>query len=247
MRLYFIRHAESANNAVYGTEREIEGHAPDPEITDTGHRQGRLLGQHLADKNTEPRQHPSRSAATNHYGLTHIYCSLMTRSLLTAQYISRSCGVAVSSLPDLFERKGLYSHDQSGNEVGVAGPGRPYFETRFPGVGLPDFVGEEGWWSRPVETDEDFFQRVRRSLDDVIQRHGDSNDSVAMVVHGDYIDQCLNEFMGVHRKPENYETHWVSNWVFHNTSISRLDIVNGSRNVVYLNRIDHLPAEMVTW
>jgi hypothetical protein len=53
--------------------------------------------------------------------------------------------------------------------------------------------------------------------------------------------------MGVHRKPENYKTHWVSNWVFHNTSISRLDIVNESRNVVYLNRIDHLPAEMVTW
>ncbi len=247
MRLYFIRHAESANNLVYGTEREVDGHEPDPEITDTGHQQCRLLGQHMSTGNTEPRRHPDDPKERNHYALSHIYCSLMTRSLLTAQYISASCDIPVQALPDIFEFKGLYGHDDNGNEIGVAGPARPYFEKRFPEIKLPDSLDGQGWWNRPVESDALFYQRVSQSLDRIISRHGDSDDSIALVVHGDYIDQCLNEILGVERKRQNYATAWVANWVFHNTSVSRLDIVDGSSNVVYLNRIDHLPSELVTW
>jgi len=53
--------------------------------------------------------------------------------------------------------------------------------------------------------------------------------------------------MGVVRHQPNYDNHWVANWTFHNTSISRIDFVNGSNNVVYMNRIDHLLNELVTW
>jgi len=53
--------------------------------------------------------------------------------------------------------------------------------------------------------------------------------------------------MGVSRSEENYSADWESNWVSHNTSISRIDFINGSQNVIYLNRIDHLSAELVTW
>ena len=247
MRLYLIRHAESANNAVYGTDDEVSSHKPDPEITETGHQQGKLLGAHLMAANVEPRQHPYETTDSKNYNLTHVYCSLMTRSLLTAAYISEAIGIPTTVLHDIFEKKGLYEINQHGEEIGVAGPGRSYFVKRFPNVNLPIGLSEAGWWNRPVESDEDFLQRVSASMDSIIQKHGGSNDKVAMVVHGDYIDQCINQLLGVKRHEQNYQSAWVSNWALHNTSISRIDIVDGSRTVVYLNRIDHLTPDLVTW
>ncbi|MGI9316400.1 MAG: histidine phosphatase family protein, partial [bacterium] len=151
------------------------------------------------------------------------------------------------ALPDIFERMGLYESDEAGRLNGVEGPGRSYFESRFPHVRLPDELSDKGWWSRPVESDQDFFRRVESSLESIIDRHRSDEDRVIMVVHGDYIDQCINYLMGVPRKNENYQSPWVANWVLHNTSISRIDIKDDARNVVYLNRIDHLPSEHVTW
>ncbi len=247
MKLYLIRHAESANNAVYGTDNQHASHSPDPEITDPGHRQGQCLGQHFAMTDTEPRQHPDEKSSDIQYGLTHLYCSLMSRSLLTAQYIAEACGLKMVARPDIFEYQGIYEIDNNGNQVGVEGPGRRYFEKRFPDVQLPEELSEKGWWNRPVESQTQFLARVENSLDHIQALHGGTDHHVAMVVHGDYIDQCINHIMGVERIAENYKTPWVANWVFHNTSISRIDIINGSRNVVYLNRIDHLPPDLVTW
>jgi 2,3-bisphosphoglycerate-dependent phosphoglycerate mutase len=247
MRLYLIRHAESANNVLYAGTDNVDGRTPDPEITDTGHSQAQLLARHIAEPGNEPRLHPEENGDRNHYGLTHLYCSLMTRSMLTAEYISKTCQVKLEALPDIFERKGLYEFDGNGNEVGVSGPGRQYFTDRFPDIALPDSLDHTGWWDRPAESDADFFSRVNQSLANINSRHGHTDDSVGMVVHGDYIDQCINALMDVERQPQNYNKAWVANWVFHNTSVSRIDLVSGSRHVVYLNRIDHLPAGLVTW
>ena len=247
MKLYLIRHAESANNAVYGTDNQKAGHTSDPEITDPGHRQGQCLGRHFAMTDNEPRQHPHEKSSEIHYGLTHLYCSLMSRSLLTAQYIAEACGLNMVARPDIFEYQGIYEIDDNGNEVGVEGPGRSYFEKRFPDAHLPEELTEKGWWNRPVESETQFLSRVESSLDDIQALHGHTDHNVAMVVHGDYIDQSINQIMGVERIAENYNNPWVANWVFHNTSISRIGIVNGSRTVVYLNRIDHLPVDLVTW
>ena len=66
---------------------------------------------------------------------------------------------------------------------------------------------------------------------DVRQRLNENDESVALVAHGDFIDQFVNELMGVDRHRHNYDNHWVANWTFHNTSISRVDFVNGSHNL----------------
>lgn len=78
------------------------------------------------------------------------------------------------------------------------------------------------------------------------RRHGDTDDHVAMVVHVDLLDQLVNEVIGAERHPENYTNHWIANWAFHNTSITRVDYIDGSRTVVYINRLQHLPPELVT-
>ena len=221
---------------------------PDPEITDVGHRQALTIGRHLAHPHAEPRQHPFRAADDPHFGLTHVYCSLMTRSILTAQYVAEACGLELHALADVFEKHGIYEFDAERNRVGLPGPGREYFERRFPRLGLPREVEREGWWSRPAESEAAFIERMRRVVAELRQRLDAGEDRIALVAHGDFIDQFVNELMGVERHPRNYANHWVANWTFHNASISRIDFADGSHNVVYLNRIDHLPARRrVPW
>jgi len=114
-------------------------------------------------------------------------------------------------------------------------------------LNLPDEFNDAGWWSRPAEDEAMFLERMQTVVDEVKQRLTQSEENVAMVAHGDFIDQFVKQLMGVERHQHNYDNHWVANWTFHNTSISRVDFVDGSHNVVYMNRIDHLPNELVTW
>jgi len=246
-RLYLIRHAQSANNEVWDGSDHHPGRHPDPEITELGQRQAATLARHLAHPEGEPRQHPFLPAERVDFGLSHVYCSLMTRSIATAEYIAEACGLALCARADLFEKHGIYDVDAQGNLTGLAGPGRSYFEQRFPRLQLPDGIDEDGWWNRPMEDEPAFVERMQRVVTDFRQRLSASDENLALVAHGDFLDQFVNELMGVERHRHNYDNHWVANWTFHNTSISRIDFVAGAHNVVYLNRIDHLPNELVTW
>ena len=247
MRLYLIRHAESANNALYSSQSDLSSRSPDPDITATGHRQSALLAAHLADPAGEPRHHPFSANGNRRYGLTHLYCSLMTRAMLTAGYVAEACAIPAVAHPEMFERGGIYQFNEAGQSIGLPGPDRAYFTGRFPGHILPAQLNAPGWYNRPAESDDAFLDRVRSVVTDVRRRHEHTDDVVALVVHGDFIDQFINELMDVPRKPENYHRSWEANWAFHNTSISRIDFVDGSHSVVYLNRLEHLPVELVTW
>ena len=246
-RLYLIRHAQSANNAIWDGSDHGKGRTPDPEITDIGHRQAAALADYLDHPQTEPRQHSFQASDSAAFAISHVYCSLMTRSILTAQYIAETCQLEFESLPNVFEKMGMYDVQLDGQLSGVAGPTRDYFESRFPQLKLPDDLGNKGWWNRDVESDAAFLQRMQQVVEDFKTRLADSNENIALVAHGDFIDQFINQLMGINRHAHNYGSDWVANWVFHNTSISRIDFNRGSHNVVYLNRIDHLDNELVTW
>ncbi len=246
-RLYLIRHAQSANNEIWDGSDFHPGRHSDPEITAAGHRQAKTLASHLAHPRAEPRQHSLVAGDSIEFGLTHLYCSLMTRSILTAEYIAEACGLDLQALPDVFEKHGIYEHDAQGNLNGLPGPGRAYFADRFPRLNLPDGLREDGWWNRPAEDEDSFIERMQQVVDGFRQRLAASDETVALVAHGDFIDQFVNELMQVDRHRRNYDGHWLANWTVHNTSISRVDFVDGAFHVVYMNRIDHLPNELVTW
>ena len=249
MKLYLIRHAESANNVIYSNTGNMRGGVPDPEITEPGHQQAQLLAKHLADPQAEPQQHPwlAGEGGQQGFSLTHLYCSLMTRSILTAQYVAKACRLPLFAHADIFERGGIYERCADGTKIGLPGPDRSYFNERFPDLELPETLGSGGWYNRPPETEELFLRRSKQIVLDIERRHADTDDCVAMVVHGDLLDQLINELIGARRHPENYSNHWVANWAFHNTSITRIDCVSGSRVIVYTNRLQHLPPELVTW
>ena len=247
LKLYLIRHAESANNAILSNNGDRFSRSPDPELTDTGHQQAAILGKHLGSPGAEPRQHPFEAVDDHHFGLTHLYCSLMTRSILTSGYIAEECGLNRVAHLDIFEKGGIYQHHPDGRREGLSGADINYFKKRFPDLILPDGMKRDGWYSRPAETTETFIDRVKLAIADIRERHEHRDDVVGMVVHGDFIDQFINELMGVERRPQNYSGDWVANWAFHNTSLSRIDFKDGAHTVLYLNRIDHLPPKLVTW
>jgi 2,3-bisphosphoglycerate-dependent phosphoglycerate mutase len=246
-RLYLIRHAQSTNNETWDGTPFHPGRSPDPEITGAGHRQAQALADHLAHPESEPRQLPFVSVDESAFDLTHLYCSLMTRSIATAEYVAKACGLTLEALPDIFEQHGIYDVGDDGERRGLPGPGRDYFEQRFPGLKLPDGLNGAGWWNRPYEDEPAFVLRVRQVVADIRNRLDSGDERVALVSHGDFIDQFVNELMGVDRHMHNYNNHWVANWTLHNTSITRIDFVDGAHNVVYVNRIDHLPGDLVTW
>ena len=244
MRLYLIRHAQSQNNIVYDGTDTAKHRLVDPEITPIGHRQSEALAQYLCAPGNEPRQHPFTHEHKPDFGITHLYCSLMTRAILTAQYIHEACGIGCEALPTVFEQKGLYSVTQSGELQQETGPGRQYFQDRFPWLNLPDSVAKDGWHFDPVESDAQFIERVASVLIHLLERHQGCNDTVALVSHWGFMDQFVNAVMGIERLVENQRSDWKSNWVFDNTSYSRFDFDNDSRNVVYLNRTNHLIPEL---
>ncbi len=144
MKLYLIRHAQSANNAIFSGNEHEGGRTPDPEITNIGHEQSKRLAQFLTTVGNEPRQHPYALNESANFNLTHIYCSLMTRSILTASYIAQSCALTLEARDDVFERKGLYEIGSNGEEVGVS----EAIETGLAGTGaIGTFTLEvnEGW------------------------------------------------------------------------------------------------------
>ena len=249
MKLYLIRHAESANNAIVTGRGDWSARVPDPELTERGHQQAQRLAEHLTDPGGETRQHPILTGEGEglSFGLTHLYCSLMTRSILTAQYIAGACALRAVAHPDIFEKGGIYDESADGTKTGAPGPGQAYFRERFPALELPDSVDEGGWYNRDYETEELFLHRLGQVVKDIKRRHALTDDRVAMVVHGDFIDQCLNEVTGFARRPENYQSIWEGTWGLHNTSISRIDFLAGAEVVVYTNRLDHLPASLVSW
>lgn len=246
MRLYLIRHAESANNVLLNGD-EIDARTPDPEITETGRRQAELLAKHLASSMDEPVKQPYEGLGSMGFQFSHLYCSLMSRSLLTAEYVSQRCAIELEALPDVFERLGIFEYDTDGNEIGLPGPNRSYFEKRFPNVRLPNELRERGWWSRPAESAAEFIIRTGESIDAILSKHANTDHSVGMVVHGDYIDQCVNHLMGLDPGSVDSNNTWIPKWVFNNTAISRFDFVKNSKYAVYVNRIDHLPGSLITW
>lgn len=249
MKLYLIRHAESANNASYASTGSERNRSADPPLTERGHRQAGLVADHLADPCAEPQHHPHLDGGDKDrgFGLTHLYCSLMTRSIATARYVARACQLPLVAHPDIFEKGGVYELRADGSRNGLPGPDRRYFAASFPDLRLPRTLGDGPWYDRPFETEAPFLQRVRAALEDIRRRHADTDDRVALVSHGDFMDQLINQLAGVERRPENYSNHWVANWAFHNTSITRVDLESGSRVIVYTNRLRHLPPELVTW
>ncbi len=246
MHLYIIRHAQSANNELYATTGGSRGRQADPPLTELGHRQAQAVARALAAR---PDSTPLNRYALRHdrggYGLTHLYTSLMVRAIVTGGYIAEATGLPLQAWPAIHERGGLHEEaPETGEAIFVAGPGRGFFAAAYPHLILPDTLGEEGWWNRPRELPEEWLPRAEAVWQELLARHGGGEDRVGIVTHGGFFQSLVSALVG---RDAPYVRPHLSAWWFSisNASITHLEI--GERvSVRYVNKVDHLPDELLT-
>ena len=184
MHLFYIRHGQSANNALYDATNSDAGRVMDPELTPMGVEQAARVAESL--RCGQPLLQVS-GAGTVGFGITHLYSSLMVRSVHTGQTIAQALDLPLLGWTDLHEGGGIFLEDpDSGELTGYPGSTCAELEARFPELVWPQDSHPDGWWNRPFEPNPARRIRARRVLDELLRRHGGSEDRVAFVSHGGF-------------------------------------------------------------
>jgi 2,3-bisphosphoglycerate-dependent phosphoglycerate mutase len=236
MELYFIRHAQSENNALWAETGSDLGRKVDPELTELGIKQAYLLADFLAAGNRDFL--PGNGSGFN---LTHLYSSLMVRAVMTGTIAAKRLGIPLQGWQEIHERGGIYQEDdETGEQTCLPGMDREYFTNKFPDFVLPDNFIETGWWdSRPVEGPPDCYQRAEVFLSGLVEKHGGTEDRVGIISHGGFYNDLLWALFG-------YPYHPGVWFLMYNTAITRVDFEGERRRVAYNNRMDHLPSDLVS-
>ncbi len=239
MEFYFIRHGQSENNLLYDTTGASNGRRDDPELTVTGERQAALLAQYLSRAGPiSANQHPDRLNLAG-FGITHLYTSLMVRAIVTGTLVARALSVPLVAWQDLHETGGIYREDlQTGVRAGQPGKSRAELAARYPDLVLPVSLGAVGWWNRPFEEREQRPARAERFVRELLERHGGKQDRVAVISHGGFYNVLLRTILKIERTE-----YWFS---LNNAAITRLDFDGENVLLVYMNRVDYLPKELVS-
>jgi 2,3-bisphosphoglycerate-dependent phosphoglycerate mutase len=239
MQFYFIRHGQSENNALWRRSTDYaKVRNEDPGLTEVGRQQAEFLAQFLQDTTAAIHDRDHQNIAG--FGITHLYSSLMLRAVATGTIIAKTLDLPLVAWEDLHERGGIYLEDeQTGEYIGQPGKNRAYFETHYPDFVLPDSLGEAGWWNRPFEEPEQRLTRVKRFWRDLLERHGRTDDRVAVISHGGFHHDLLTTILNL---PET-EGHWFA---LNNAAMTRLDFNDDRIGLIYLNRMDFLPKELIT-
>jgi 2,3-bisphosphoglycerate-dependent phosphoglycerate mutase len=263
MQLYIIRHAQSENNAIWARTQSSEGRLSDPDITDIGHEQARLVANFLARSNLEKKVDYWDSHNRGGFDLTYLYSSYMLRAVATGTYISEATGVPLVAWEAIHEWGGIYDDDlETGERILLPGSSRAFFAERFPDFVPHDGLGaEEGWWNyRPYEPPFETLKRAARFLNELLERHKD-DERVGIVTHGGFADSLIKilikqwpiyslagDGFDPAAIPAELQTNAPEEMWFrlNNVSISRIDFFPERFVVVYWNRVDFLPGELIT-
>lgn len=241
MELYIIRHAQSTNNALADPrDRDC-----DPTLTELGEHQADILARHLvAGVELVPPGTTTNGRERQGYDFSHVYCSPMWRSLQTAGPIGQALGLTPEVWTDIHEQGGIYlNHGDGRGPVGYPGKTRQEIRAVYPHYVLPEEVTEQGWWNRDFEDWPICHQRASRVAAQLRQwAYGDewSDEHIAIVSHGGFVDALLKALFNQSSDGQLFYYHY-------NTAISRIDFRDDGRLAVrYLNRVDHLPAKLIT-
>ncbi|MCC6187638.1 MAG: histidine phosphatase family protein [Anaerolineales bacterium] len=245
MHLYFIRHAQSTNNALYASGDPSQVRTHDPELTDLGRKQAEMLAGFLARGYLEAVARSANGARQpdpqNRQGfpITHLYSSLMVRAVATGATIAARLGLPLHAWIDWHEEGGLFLEPEPGQYVPQTGKNRAFFAEAYPVLVLPETLGAEGWHTGGFEPREARPERARRVLAELLQRHGEADDHVAVISHGGFYTHFLAALLDL--KPP-----YALSFAMNNASISRIAFASQGRYALYQNRCEYLPREMIT-
>ena len=243
MQFYIIRHCQSYNNALWYRTGSSDGRQADPALTEIGRHQAEHLANYIASFNGTDLDQLDRFGID----ITHLYCSLMNRSIETGLHIAKAIDLPLMARDDIHERGGIYLEDpQTAHKNGLDGPNRDYFSEHYPAVALPDTLGTAGWWNRPYEDHELAISRARSFLEWLLATHDGTDDRVAIVTHAGFAQSLFSLLFDIPPLESNLGTGrniWIK---FNNGSITRLDFLDDVLRLSYQNRVEFLPADLVT-
>lgn len=243
MELYVIRHAQSANNALYTRNNTTIGRSDDPELTDIGREQTRRLAEFIATpRHTTNDNFAARLTNAHGFHFTHLYCSLMVRSIETGLAIANATGLPLVAWPDWHETGGIFYEDPNNPNHRTGQPGKTAAEltNRFPDLTITNELDPAGWWNRPFEDHPAQIARAERVLADLIARHGYTDHRVAVITHGGF----YNRFLQAVLKFNPDQRTWFT---LVNCGITRIDFDEDDTMLFYQNRHEHLSPELLTW
>jgi 2,3-bisphosphoglycerate-dependent phosphoglycerate mutase len=242
MHLYFIRHAQSTNNALYarGSEAYAAVRTHDPELTEVGRRQAETLAEFLAT-HRRALDAPEWDPQNRHgFAFTHLYTSLMVRAVSTGTILAARLGLPLHAWVDWHEEGGLFlDTDEPGVRLPQPGYGRAYFTSEYPALVLPETLGDDGWWGGGFEEHPQRPARARRVLAELLARHGATDDQVVVVSHGGFYTHFVAAVLGL-------QPPYPLSFMLNNAAIARIAFTAQAKFVLYQNRCDYLPDELVS-
>jgi broad specificity phosphatase PhoE len=263
MQLYFARHAESFNNGIEGHSNYYTRRKAEPELTERGRTQAeRLATLILGDtaRHNHALHHKLSRNPWNHEGfdITHLYCSLQRRAIETATFVGDAIDMDPVAWPDIHECGGVVDYDAAEQKFhGTAGATATEL-AQWSGRLVPDENADpDGWWGhRELEHREGSAERADRVYRKLLDSHGGTDDRVLLVSHSMFYVFFISRVLNL----EYSNDLWFT---LNNAGLTRLDIGDGDDyepgidagwrklpglpvRVAYLNRLDHLPVELVS-
>jgi len=245
MQLYFIRHGQSTNNVRDG---DLTPRSSDPELTEKGVRQAELLAEFLAASapgNWDPGDDPLNRRG---FDLTHLYCSLMKRAIHTGNIIAQRLNLPLFGMPEAHEVGGVFLETLVNDVVTVNeeyGVDEGFLATNYPNLILTQPIPRSGWWRGGKENDKLPQKRAQKVLEWLRQHHASTDDRVAIVTHGGFYNHLLRAML--HISPEEPDNRKLGyRLVYNNCAISRFDFTDERVYLVYHNRAEYLPDDLIT-
>lgn len=236
MNLLLIRHAQSANNLLYAETGSSEGRHPDPALTELGHAQAQALAGFARRDATFGR-------------VTHLYSSLMRRSVQTAAPLAGALGLGVQGLALAHEAGGIFSKDEAGERQALAGAAHADLLADNPALlWPPELDVQEPWvggFELYSEDDRVLQARAGAVMEALMAAHppaGEAGETVALVTHGHFTQYLLREVTG----------HGGAYFRIGNTATTLLTLhspdmpQNWGPLVGWVNRHDHLMPELLS-
>ncbi|NMB62002.1 MAG: histidine phosphatase family protein [Chloroflexi bacterium] len=237
MLLYYVRHAQSNNNALYNETGSYSGRSADAPLSATGKKQlpylATFIQKELQEVQTEGNGSQRNVPVT-------LYCSLMERTVATASAIAETCQLPLYGYRDIHEVGGVYvKNDETDERIGMPGHDKQFFTEHYPLLHYPQGVDENGWWNRPHETREERPARARRVLEDILTCHSNPDEVVILVSHGEFFNHFINALLDM---PPNSAV-WFE---MMNAAVSLFDFQPDLIQIPYINRHHFIPSELIT-
>lgn len=130
--------------------------------------------------------------------------------------------------------------ERDGRVRGYTGMTRAEIVAAFPGYRLPAEVDDGGWYDpklgREPET-RSYYRAIKVAR--AARERSDSDDVIALVSHAGFIDLLLKVlFEQLPARP------YTMRYYHGNTAITRINFHRGWMTMHYMNRAEHLPADM---